>query len=135
MCQETAALWKPVSQELEMLGVRLIGVGMGTMSLKFWVDENVFPGELFVDQDNKIHKAMELESASLLAGFSKDVRTIYSNGPERGFKGEFTDLSIGLQLGGVWVVEKGEVLLEQPQKTLVENGNVEEVMSFLRSHQ
>ena len=122
-----------MAAELAERKVQLVGVGMGTMGLQFWLDEKIFPGALFVDFENKVHGALKLSSAGVLDALRKKNRDAYSQAEKAGFKGEFTDVSIGLQMGGVFVVRDGEFVLEQPQEELAENGNIEAVMEFLKN--
>jgi len=94
--------------------------------------KGIFPGRLYVDQDSKIHKALQLQTAGLLSSMGKAVRDSYAGAEKQGFKGEFTDLTIGTQMGGCWVVQNDDFVYEQPQKELTDHGDLDAVMAFLR---
>ena len=114
------------------MGVRLVGVGMGTMSLKLWLDENIFAGDLYVDQDNKLHSALELKNSGIFSAvFNRANAGAYSQATSRGFKGEMTDLSVGLQFGGTFIVNDGEFVYERPQEEFSEM-DVDEVLEALK---
>lgn len=129
-----AAQWKPIKSDLEDLGVRLVGVGMGTMSLDYWLKNEIFPGELFVDSNNALHSALELQSAGYFSAFQSSTRHAYAAAENDGFKGEMTDLMMGLQLGGVFVIENNEILYVEKQVELAESMNVLKVLDLVRRH-
>eukprot|EP00249_Psilotum_nudum_P037018 c9304_g1_i1 orf=344-985(-) len=112
LCRANALELQKIVPILEANNIRVVAVGIEKLGLEEFQQGGYWNGELYIDNEKKIHRALEIKSVGVLGTLNmlvanKDVKKALSKtkGVPGNLKGD------GRQLGATFVISKGGNLL------------------------
>jgi prostamide/prostaglandin F2alpha synthase len=139
LCRAHCIRMSRIKSTLDQNGIRLIAIGFDSRGYSAFSRGNYFTGEVFIDEDQVIYKALQLERVSSLkmmydVFISTEGRKVVKDANELGIDG--SDLEgDGLQLGGTYIVNAGgEVLFGEKQTSVISHVGPDKILEVLTSH-
>lgn len=114
--------------------MRLVGIGFDKTGADAFYRGGFWKGELFINKDRTIYKALNFKKNNLWNGFgflADGFSDINSAADKAGVTGDF--VGDGLQLGGTYIFEKGtgRVLMAHNMKSYADHAKADQVFDAL----